>query len=136
MGKPILSIDFDGVLHSYKSGWQGADVCGDPPVDGAMRFLMDASDHFAIAIFSSRSHQPDGRAAMKAWTRKHFLEHWSADRTRAEDVLAEIDWPVNKPAAFLSIDDRAFMFKGEWPEAKAMLTFLPWNKLPPIVTSG
>jgi hypothetical protein len=26
MGKPILCLDFDGVLHSYSSGWKGADV--------------------------------------------------------------------------------------------------------------
>lgn len=28
--KPILAVDFDGTLHSYTSGWKGADVVADP----------------------------------------------------------------------------------------------------------
>jgi hypothetical protein len=34
MRKPILCLDFDGVLHSYTSGWKGAAVIPDPPVPG------------------------------------------------------------------------------------------------------
>lgn len=128
MRGPILCIDFDGVLHSYTSGWKGADVVPDPPTDGAMRFLWDASEHFTLAIFSSRSHQPGGKAAMRVWLDKHFRAYWSADRTRADDILAEIKWPDEKPAAFLSIDDRAFCFEGEWPDPKGLLEFKPWNK--------
>ena len=41
MSKPILCLDFDGVIHSYSSGWKGAAVIPDPPVDGAMRFIWD-----------------------------------------------------------------------------------------------
>jgi hypothetical protein len=26
LSKPILCLDFDGTIHSYISGWQGADV--------------------------------------------------------------------------------------------------------------
>jgi len=128
MGKPILCLDFDGVLHSYTSGWQGADVIPDPPTGGAMRFLWDAADHFNIAILSSRSHQSGGRAAMRTWLERHFREHWAADRTRADDILAEIDWPLEKPAAFLTIDDRALQFTGVWPEPQSLLNFKPWNK--------
>ena len=32
--KPTIILDFDGVIHSYTSGWQGADVIGDPPWRG------------------------------------------------------------------------------------------------------
>lgn len=71
MGKPILCLDFDGVLHSYTSGWQGADVIPDPPVPGAIEFLAEASKHFRIAIFSSRSHQEGGISAMQLWLAIH-----------------------------------------------------------------
>ena len=37
--KPTLCVDFDGVIHSYISGWKGADVIPDPPVPGAIEAL-------------------------------------------------------------------------------------------------
>src|SRR5882672_3079773 len=39
MRKPILCLDFDGVLHSYSSGWKGADVIPDAPTPGMAAFL-------------------------------------------------------------------------------------------------
>lgn len=128
MGKPILCLDFDGVLHSYTSGWKGADVIPDPPVDGAMRFLWDAGEHFRVAIFSSRSNQPGGLAAMRRWITDHFREHWAGDRTACDDKLAELEWPLEKPAAMVTIDDRAITFTGQWPSIETLKGFKPWNK--------
>ncbi len=126
--KPILCLDFDGVLHSYTSGWKGADVIPDPPVDGAMDFIWKASEHFTIAIFSSRSNQVGGIRAMKAWLTEHFRFFWAADRTHCDDVLAEIEWPTEKPPAQITIDDRALTFEGVWPTIEALKAFQPWNK--------
>ena len=50
--KPILCLDFDGVCHSYISGWQGAGVIPDPPVDGMWEFLETAIGVFEVDIFS------------------------------------------------------------------------------------
>ena len=126
--KPILCLDFDGVLHSYTSGWQGAEVIPDPPVPGAMHFIWDATDHFRVAIFSSRSNRLRGRAAMERWLRMHFREYWAADRTTCDDKLAEIEWPTEKPAAFITLDDRAITFDGTWPNIEMLLNFKPWNE--------
>lgn len=128
MSKPILVLDFDGVLHSYVSGWKGAATVPDPPVDGAMKFLWDATERFRVCIFSSRSNQPGGIYAMRSWINRHFREYWAADRTTCDDKLAEIEYPTEKPPAMITIDDRAITFDGTWPAIETLLEFKPWNK--------
>lgn len=128
MAKPILCLDFDGVIHSYSSGWKGPDVIPDPPVDGAMRFIWDASDHFIVAIFSSRSNQSGGIPAMKRYVAEHFRSYWAADRTTCDDKLSAISWPREKPPAMITIDDRALTFDGTWPAIEMLKEFQPWNK--------
>jgi len=128
MNKPILCLDFDGVIHSYTSGWKGADVVPDPPVPGAMCFIWDASEQFTVAIHSSRSAQPGGVKAMRSWLERHFREHWAADRTTCDDKLAEIVWATEKPSAMVTLDDRAIPFNGEWPDVASLRSFKPWNK--------
>lgn len=128
MSKPILCLDFDGVIHSYTSGWKGADIAPDPPVEGAMRFIWDATERFRVCIFSSRSHQVGGKQAMQTWLARHFRDHWSADRTTCDDKLAEIEWPNEKPPALVTIDDRAIQFDGTWPALDDIAAFKPWNK--------
>lgn len=125
--KKIICVDFDGVLHSYKSGWKGADRIPDPPVAGdsiwsnAIDWLEDmiAYPEFIICIFSSRSHYFSGRQAMKKWLRKYGL---------CEEALKKLRFPKEKPAAFVTIDDRAIVFKGEFPTVANILDFKPWNK--------
>jgi len=125
--KPILCLDFDGVLHSYKSGWKGADVVPDEPVKGAMAFLVAAVDKFNVQIFSSRSNQPGGIKAMCDWT----FEHLHADpetKPAANSTYVALDWPTEKPPALVTIDDRAITFTGDWPSLETLLAFKPWNK--------
>ncbi len=114
--KPILVLDFDGVLHSYTSGWVDAKTISDPPVEGAQQFIDDATQHFNVNILSSRSGYEGGIDAMKEWMIK-----WGFD-------ISEISFPLEKPAAFLTIDDRAYCFKGMFPDPKMLLLFTPWNK--------
>lgn len=141
MSKPILCMDFDGVIHSYTSGWVTATFIPDPPVPGAIPFLHSAISHFDVCIFSSRSKEEGGIQAMSTWleywTRKQ--EGWSVEWQNY--VINELclpycnkrgdrmpPWPVSKPAAFLTIDDRGWQFDGTWPSMEQLLAFKPWNK--------
>jgi hypothetical protein len=125
MPKPILCLDFDGVIHSYTSGWQGPDVINDAPVPGAMDFIAEASHSFTIAIFSSRSNQPGGIEAMQDYI-KYYLEQELAEY--GVSVFKLLQWPIIKPPAFLTIDDRAITFTGEWPEPRSLFDFRVWYK--------
>lgn len=135
--KPILCLDFDGVLHSYTSGWKGADVIPDPPTPGLAKFLHEASYWFDLQVFSSRSHQPGGIDAMSNYLWAHIAHYFDcefagdpADFDRAHDLMAAISFPTEKPPAMLSIDDRALCFTGNWSDfdPKKLMEFQPWNK--------
>ena len=117
--KPILSLDFDGVLHSYTSKWGAADIIPDPPVPGAVAFILEAVKHFDVQVFSTRSHQEGGIDAMR-----EYLALAGIDRV----VLAELKFPVTKPPAHVTLDDRAITFTGNWPSMEQLLAFKPWNK--------
>lgn len=137
MRKPILCLDFDGVLHSYSSGWKGADVIPDPPVNGMAAFLDKAVEVFDVQVFSSRTHQPGGVEAMKTFiwdALAHYFDcQFAGDPRGLERALAirdAISYPAEKPPAMVSIDDRALCFTGNFADfdPKRLLEFKPWNK--------
>lgn len=128
MNKPILCLDFDGVIHSYTSGWKGAEIIPDPPVPGALEFLQEAVKHFRVAIFSSRSHQPGGAVAMRTWLGAHILKRQSITELGDPPWFAQLEWPMEKPPALVTIDDRAITFDGTWPSIESLKAFKPWNK--------
>lgn len=114
-----LAIDFDGVLHSYASGWQGPAVIADPPVERAIEWLTAAVERFDLAIYSVRAAYPGGIDAMRAWLRQHALP---------ERVLERIRFPIAKPPAELYIDDRAFRFEGKFPSFDELAQLAPWTR--------
>src|SRR5262245_57507778 len=133
MAQPILCLDFDGVLHSYSSGWKGAAVIPDPPVPGAIAFLYDAIFHFEVHIYSSRSHQEGGIEAMMDWIAKwetiYIGQQSAEDKPQVRtSLLLNLKFPAEKPPAFLTIDDRALTFMGVWPTIDMLKAFKPWNK--------
>ena len=122
--KPILCLDLDGVLHSYTSGWQGADVIPDPSVDGFAEFMLQAIEHFHVAIHSSRSAQDGGVAAMRQWLWRALLDHTELTPEEATRWLAS--GSASRSSAFLALDDRALTFTGQWPSIAQLQAFKPW----------
>jgi hypothetical protein len=124
--RPILCLDFDGVVHSYTSGWKGAANIPDPPVEGAFAFILGALRDFEVHIYSSRSHQAGGIKAMRDW----LYEHGGGAYYESPDGpgLESVKFPNHKPSAMVTIDDRAIRFTGEWPSMDEIKNFKPWNK--------
>lgn len=129
MSKPILCVDFDGVIHSYTSGWKGADVISDPPVPGAIRALWVATEWWDVQIYSSRTSQSGGIDAMRDYL-LNFAIHEFGDKDVADRFMDAITFPAQKPPAFLTIDDRAICFEGDWSafDFANLVNFKPWNK--------
>lgn len=132
---PTICVDFDGVLHSYISGWHGARIVKDVPVAGAIEWLIDAvwSGKVKIAVYSSRSKEPGGIEAMRDWltvyVREYFDNRPEYDAvTSTAQTMAQIEFPTQKPAAFMTIDDRAHCFEGKFKTIDEYLAFKPWNK--------
>jgi hypothetical protein len=119
VAKKTIVVDFDGVLHSYASGWKGATVVPDGPVEGAFEWLTAAVERFDIAIYSSRSREKGGIEAMRDWLAREGL---------AERVLEQLKFPRTKVPAHVYLDDRGWRFEGTFPELDALDAFQPWFK--------
>lgn len=136
MVKPIICLDFDGVIHSYTSGWQGAHVIPDPVVPGAIDFITKLIPYATPAVFSSRTGQPLGLEAMRLYVFTELCVHYHEQLVgggkdpplNAVRAFNEISWPLTKPPALATIDDRAITFTGEWPNISDLINFKPWNK--------
>lgn len=114
--KKTVVFDFDGVIHSYTSGWRGPTEIPDPPVKGiesALREIRDAG--YEIVIVSTRCTNPFGRMAIENWLDMYGMTHL-VDRVCKE-----------KPPAIVYIDDRAICFDGH-PEnlLRRIDMFRPW----------
>lgn len=133
--KKLICLDFDGVLHSYKSGWQGPCSTPDPPVKGAMEFLSNlvTDGRFNVCIYSSRSRHKDAIHFMALWLVKYLKEYClqyddeDGATVRAMRIVDAIAFPKQKPPAFLTIDDRALCFEGIFPTIEFIDNFKPWN---------
>ena len=109
--KPTLAIDFDGVLCDYRLGWQGPDKLGEP-VPGAADFVRRAMPVFDVVVFSARARHDSALPAMRVWLAQHGFPPLPITAT--------------KPPAFLTIDDRAMLFTGIWPNPDELLQFRTW----------
>ena len=121
--KPILCLDFDGVIHSYERGWQNGEIYG-TVTPGFWDWLKQAIEHFQVIVYSSRSKDPKLSEAMMRWLA------WQAELANVSfDVTGKVHFAHEKPPAFLTIDDRALTFRGSWAAfpPEDLLNFRPWT---------
>lgn len=127
----IVAVDYDGVLHHDGHGWKGPAVIIGPAIPGAIDWLSgllrarddDGKLLLDVRIFSSRCRYPEGIEAMKAWLVAQGLS--------LED-LAELHFAVEKPPAWVTVDDRCFRFEGTYPTVAWLLEFNSWTRRMPM----
>lgn len=114
--KQTVVFDFDGVIHSYYSGWHGIDVIPDPPVPGIKEAIDAIREHgYEVIVVSTRCANPYGMGAVRKYLRDYDIV--------VDDVVA------HKPPAIVYIDDRAICFDGNPLNLLyQIINFVPWNK--------
>ena len=137
---PLLSVDFDGVLHNYDGIWSPGRITGNA-IPGSMDFLRKIymSGQYDVAISSARSRYIRGRFAMRNWLYRELIKEFGHQAGPKMDplyleIIEWIKWPWFKPGAILYIDDRSYLFNGTFPSMKEIGTFRPWNK-PQVLTA-
>lgn len=130
--KPTICLDFDGVIHSYEKGWQDGAIYG-TVVPGFFEWVERVRDHFKLAIYSSRSKTEEGVIAMGVWFHEQRSKWIAAGGQRNPIEPLEITITHEKPAAWLTIDDRCIRFNGCWTDPtlspQQLLAFKPWMQM-------
>ena len=94
-----IAIDFDGVIHSYKSGWNG-DIPKDPPMEGVREALEKLKkDGWTLKILSTRK-----KEKIREYLKEHDLDQYISGIYNTK-IPAEI-----------YLDDRGVHFSG-WDQA-------------------
>ena len=118
--KPTVVFDFDGVIHSYRSGWQGVGVIPDPVVPGVANAINDLRERgYMVVVVSTRCADTEGMEAVKRYLAENGII--------ADGVLAE------KPPALCYVDDRAICFRGNAGKLVSQVeSFKTWLEDPSI----
>jgi len=141
-----IAIDFDGVLHSYTSGWTGQ-VPYDPPVDGAQQAMAKLleQDH-KLVVFTCRINATEKddlnswqvHNVLRQWFRANGFpsEFWDDDKHGSAVFTTSdlVEITGTKPHADIYIDDRGMRFEGHWNDVLHDLQVetetTPWHKQP------
>ena len=116
--KPTVVFDFDGVIHSYTSGWKGVAEIPDPPVPGIGEAIAELRQlGYRAVVVSTRCSTAEGMGAVRRYLRDNGIE--------VDSVQME------KPPALCYIDDRAIRFDGH-PETlvEKVRNFRTWIEPP------
>lgn len=99
--KKTIVFDFDGVIHSYSSGWKGHTIIPDPPVEGIKEIIKELRKNYKVVVVSSRCKYDGGIPAIKMYLRDN-------------DIIVD-DVTADKVPALCYVDDRAVYFDGNNP---------------------
>jgi len=114
--KKTILFDFDGVIHSYTSGWHGVDLALDKPVDGIKECIDQLKEKYLIYIYSSRCSHLEGLKCIEKYLKEYNIY---------SDKITNV-----KSAAYLTIDDRCICFDGNsYSLIDEIENFKPWTKL-------
>lgn len=116
MFKKTVVFDFDGVIHSYTSGWQGNENIPDPPVNGIKETIETLrKNNYSVIVVSTRCRTPSGTDAIKQYLQKYSI---IVDGVQKE-----------KPPATCYVDDRAICFTGDTSNLVNQITsFKSWTQ--------
>lgn len=111
---PTVVFDFDGVIHSYSSGWQGVSDIPDPPVPGIAEAIAEIrAAGYRVVVVSTRCTSYEGVYAVESYLKENGIT--------VDSICAE------KPPAICYIDDRAICFDGNTSGLLAKVQgFKPW----------
>ena len=136
-----ICFDFDGVLYTYESGWQGLTNLVDPPVEGALDFIRECfAQGFNVTIWSMRTanerylegdnvngylfspERDQGIKAIQKW-----LLYWGLE----PDLVSRIGFPFGKSFYTLIVEDRGFRFRGkDYPDITDKSLLESWMESP------
>lgn len=113
--KKTIVFDFDGVIHSYKSGWKGETIIPDAPVPGIRQVIHDLrKNNYRVVVVSTRCNTEAGKSAVYKWLMHNLI---CVDAVQAE-----------KPPALVYVDDRAICFDGDVSTLfTKIVSFRPWT---------
>ena len=73
--KPTVVFDFDGVIHSYTSGWKGVAEIPDPPVPGIGEAIAELRQlGYRAVVVSTRCSTAEGMGAVRRYLRDNGIE--------------------------------------------------------------
>lgn len=97
--KKTVAIDFDGVIHSYTTPFNGDhSYIPDPPVPGSKEAMWRYVEKYNVVVFSVR-------AAFAAEAIRQWMKVWE---------FPEVEITAIKPSAHVYVDDRGWRFDGNW----------------------
>ncbi len=100
LARPTICLDFDGVIHSFRSGWQGESIIPDPPIHRVDEAIRQLRKTYRVVVYSARCRTAAGARAIAEWLARHQIQVDEVSR--------------HKPPAHIYVDDRAVRFTGDW----------------------